>query len=176
MQRRSLVGATALLSIASLAPTRLVAAAMNTIDVGPWSFRAPSDWRQVESVNGIPYLESKDGTKGCYIKALTFGRTYGSATDAAAYLQGVHERNFFADPKAKWEVKQRSASTADATATSILDLLDASSNYRVLSVVVAATDAAVQVTLHDYACEDYQASVQAFEPVATSIRGPRGGA
>ena len=134
MQRRSLIGATALLSIASLAPSRLVAAAMNTIDVGPWSFRAPSDWRQAEVVHGIPYLESKDGTKGCYIKALTFGRTYRSATDAAAYVQGVHERNYFADSKAKWEVKQRSASTAGATASSILDLLDASSNYRVLSL------------------------------------------
>ena len=149
---------------------------MKTIDVGPWSFRAPSDWRQVESVNGIPYLESKDGTKGCYIKALTFGQTYPSPTNAAAYLQGVHERNYFADSKAKWEVKQRSASTAGATASSILDLLDAASNYRVLSVVVAATDVAVQLTLHDYACEDYDASAQSFEPIATSIRGPRSGA
>lgn len=143
---------------------------MNIIGVGAWEFDLPEDWELKEARSGVPYMESSDGTKGCYIKGITFGQAKGSGTEAAAYLQEVHERSFSSDPQAKWVAVDRSTSPRNHDCLSVLDLFDRQSNYRVLSVVLAAADEAIQITLHDYDCRDYDASSLFLAPVARSVR------
>ena len=52
---------------------------------------------------------------------------------------------------------------------SALDLLDRTASYRVLSFVVCDTRDAIQVTIHDYMCEDYAATQDRFADVEKSI-------
>lgn len=54
-------------------------------------------------------------------------------------------------------------------ARSSLDLFDQSANCRVLSLVLASTDDAVQVSVHDYWCEDYAESQSAFASLEASM-------
>ena len=143
---------------------------MNIIGVGIWEFELPEDWDQQECRSGVPYFEARDGTKGCYIKGVSFGRPQTSPESAAKYLQQVQERPFLADPKACWTVKERfGTETADGF-HSTLDLLDISACYRVLSVVLANQSEALQVSLHDYDCHDYEMSLHAFSAIAASLR------
>lgn len=143
---------------------------MNVIGVGNWEFELHEDWELQEPRSGVPYLETPDGTKGCYIKGITFGQPQSSAEVEAQYLQEAHESSFLADPEAKWIAVERNGSPAGQDFLSTLDLYDQGSNYRVLSVVLAATGEALQVTLHDYCCQDYKASVRGFAPIASSLR------
>jgi hypothetical protein len=146
---------------------------MNIIGVGSWEFELPEDWELQEARSGVPYMQASDGTKGCYIKGITFGQVRATGADAAAYLQEAHERGFTGGPESKWAVAARSLSSQGQDALSVLDLFDVRSNYRVLSVVLAAPGEALQVTLHDYDCRDYDASCLAFAHIVKSVRRAR---
>lgn len=143
---------------------------MNVIGVGLYEFELPDEWEQQEQGSGVPYFETQDGTKGCYIKGISFGQPQASHEAAAQYLQQVHERNIFADLKANWTVAERFGAETANGFLARLDLLDRTSTYRVLSVVLANQSEALQVTLHDYDCQDYEASLQAFAAIAASLR------
>ncbi len=175
MNRRKTIGVVAAAIVGGIAPIRVHAKPMNTIAVGPWEFEAPIDWKLQENSTTVPYMEAPDGTRGCYIKALTFGQTRKSAVEAADYLQEVHERNFLKDPEANWKTVERVSSHLGQTARPVLDLLDETSNYRVLSVVLATEREALQVTVHDYDCKDYGSSKRLLAPIAESLRGPKPG-
>jgi hypothetical protein len=143
---------------------------MNIIGVGMWEFELPEEWEQQEHRSGVPYFEARDGTKGCYIKGISFGQPQSSPEAAAQCLQEAQQRPFLTDPKARWVVEERiGAETADGF-LSKLDLVDRSSSYRVLSVVLANQSEALQVSLHDYDCQDYELSFQSFAAIAASLR------
>ena len=143
---------------------------MNIIGVGMWEFELPEEWEQQEPRSGVPYFEAPDGTKGCYIKGISFGQPQASAEAAAQYLQQAQERPFLGDSKSGWTIEERNgAKTADGF-FSRLDLFDRSSSYRVLSVVLANQSEALQVSLHDYDCQDYEQSLQIFAAIAASLR------
>ncbi|WP_370601416.1 hypothetical protein [Pseudomonas nitroreducens] len=143
---------------------------MSIIGIGRWEFELPEEWEQQEQESGVPYFETQDGTKGCYIKGISFGQPQASYEAAAQYLQQVHERNILADPKAYWTVVERFGAETANGFLARLDLLDKTRAYRVLSVVLANRSEALQVTLHDYDCQDYEASLQAFAAIADSLR------
>ena len=145
---------------------------MNAVSIGPWSLEIPASWKSVERKSGIPYVESPDGGKGCYIKAITFPETRQSAEEAAAYLQDGHERGYLRDVQAKWKAMDRSTRQVGAIAYSTLDLFDQSKSYRVLSLVAATRKVALQLTLHDYDCRNYDATAAAFVSILNSVHGP----
>jgi hypothetical protein len=145
--------------------------AMITVNAEHWKFQLPSDWHSVQTELRIPYLESGDGAKGCYVKEIAFREAYQSSREAANYLQRVHEQGFKNDPQAKWKVVDRSGVTVGSIFKSRLDMFDRDKSYRILSCVYANPRMAFQLTLHDYACERYVDSVRYFALIEDSIEG-----
>ena len=145
---------------------------MNNIDIDTWTLALPKDWvlDKKESI-GIPYFESTDGTKGSYIKSLRLPPTNKlTPAEAAMNIQRVHRQSFEKDPKSSWRVMRDENLNHEALAASLLDLFDKKNNYRVVSKVLVSGEVAVQLTLHDYYCQDYEASVRLLSPVIESLR------
>lgn len=141
------------------------------IDFGSWTFSLPQDWAlDKKHEPGVPFFESADRSKGCYVKLIT-RKTSGSTADFAADIQRVHRETLESLPGRSWRImSNESSSTADAATLATLDMFDSEHSYRVLSKVIANRDAAVQLTLHDYDCKDYAASLQSFASIADSLR------
>jgi hypothetical protein len=53
---------------------------------------------------------------------------------------------------------------------SAMDLLDHGKSYRVLSLVACDLQSAIQVIVHDYLCEDYEATRGRFSEIEHSIQ------
>jgi hypothetical protein len=66
---------------------------MQIIGIGPWEIEVPGNWNEKKSEDP-GYLESGDGTVGCYLKALTYKKSEKSARKIADDIQSVHERSF----------------------------------------------------------------------------------
>src|SRR5260221_5029198 len=145
MRRRQFVQAGTTLAILGFVCHSGAGTKMNTLIVGPWSFDLPADWKRRETQGTAPYMEAEDGTKGCYIWAITFPQPRASSEEAAAYLQDGHERVFMRDPTSKWKVVERSPAVVELPSRSVLDLFDESNSYRILSVVIATTRVAIQL-------------------------------
>jgi hypothetical protein len=86
----------------------------------------------------------------------------------ADYLQGVHFRNF-ADLESDWAVTDRRSIEDQMFCRSRLDLYDQKASYRVLSLVLRNASTAIQVSVHDYLCEDYGLTQDAFGELEASI-------
>lgn len=160
------------LSLANVARAASSYDETNQVELGIWTFILPSHWAlDKKRLPDAPYFESSDGSKGCYVKSLSFSPPpHRTAPQIAAHIQRVHRQAFEDDPKSKWRVMREESSSKGETAHSILDLFDKANSYRVLSKVLARGERAVQLTLHDYSCEDYAASVRFFSSIAESLR------
>lgn len=143
---------------------------MLMIELGSWRLSLPRDWAlDKKHAPGVPYFESADGSKGCYVKEIEGHRSSDSAAKLAADIQRIQRQSLEAVAGRKWRVMaDESSSTADGT-LAVLDLFDSEHSYRVLSKVIAGKDRAVQLTLHDYDCKDYAASVKFFAPIVASL-------
>jgi hypothetical protein len=143
------------------------------IELGSWTFSLPKDWvLDKEHEPGVPYFESADGTKGCYVKLIGRKQPSGTAPEFAADIQRIHRQALEALPGRKWRIMSDESSSTAGVTIATLDMFDSEHAYRVLSKVIASRDAAVQLTLHDYDCGDYVASRQSFLPIVESL-GPR---
>ena len=148
----------------------------STVEIDDWAVDLPSGWRATDNGIGVPYFESEDKAKGCYLKAIAFAQAHTSAKAAAAHIQSIQERIFTEQPGTKWKVVARSSVSHAGVERSELDLYDDKAGYRVLSIVLATAHKGLQVTLHDYACASYAVSVRLFEPISRSVRGRKPGA
>jgi hypothetical protein len=159
-----------LLSPAAPSGAQAPSADMLVMELGSWRFSLPRDWAlDKKHAPGVPYFESADGSKGCYVKEIGGHRDSGSAAKLAADVQRIQRKSLEAVAGHKWRIMaDESSSTADGT-LAVLDLFDSEHSYRVLSKVIAGKDGAVQLTLHDYDCKDYAASVKFFAPIAASL-------
>src|SRR5215471_6020473 len=62
------------------------------LEIGPWTLVLPDTWKPSQQKKGVPYFESHDMSKGCYIKAIEIGAPGGSPEELAESLQSVQER------------------------------------------------------------------------------------
>mgnify|MGYP003447088150 CR=1 FL=1 len=143
---------------------------MQIAGAGPWELGVPSGWSFKDHGTDAAYLEAPDGTRGCYIKTIELKEPKPSAEALSDYLQRVHEKSFHDATSNTWKVVARQGAQDGEFFRSQLDLLDKESAYRVLSLVVSSASYAVQVTVHDYLCQDYERTKGDFAPMATSIR------
>lgn len=51
-----------------------------------------------------------------------------------------------------------------------LDMYDQENQYRVLSLVLALPNEALQVTIHNYLCDEYSGNQNAYDEVALLLR------
>ena len=137
--------------------------------IGAWEFQVPEGWEPEDQDSKVSYLVAPDGAAGMYVKHIDLAEPYPSAHSLATYLQNVHEAAFCNLDDASWDVMERRDSVDMDLHRSALDLLDRTASYRVLSFVVCDTRDAIQVTIHDYMCEDYAATQDRFADVEKSI-------
>jgi hypothetical protein len=142
---------------------------MPIAEIGPWEFLVPDSWNLKENDSGVSYFEAPDGTQGMYIKSIELKAPKDSAHDLADYIQGIHQRSF-EDPNAsQWRIADRRGVLDGMLYRSALDMYDQASAYRVLSLVVSDAQQAIQVTVHDYLCEDYTAAKDSYVEIEESI-------
>jgi len=149
---------------------------MPTAEIERWAFYVPEDWCFKDQGIGISYLEAPDGTKGMYAKTIALDSPKSAPWELADYVQTAHRNGFEDDPQADWVVAERRGTEEGELYRSVLDLLDKRADYRVLSIVLCDTQHAVQITMHDYLCTDYEATKEAFAEVERSIRKEAGAA
>jgi hypothetical protein len=175
MHRRTLITAIAALFGKISLPEIAYAASPTSdsvqLEIGPWAFSLPAGWvlnRKHEP--DVPYFESSDGSKGCYVKSLRFNQPPPrTPMEIAAYIQRIHKQSFEKDTKAKWRVIRDEIESKNSVVYASLDLFDRPRKYHVLSKVLVLGEQAVQLTLHDYNCEDYDASVLYFSVISASL-------
>ena len=142
---------------------------MQIAQIGSWEFEMPEGFSHKANESSNSYFENEEGTVGLYIKAIELSEPRPTARHVAEYIQDVHLRGFTEGTTSAWEVVDQRLSTDGGLARSALDLFDDSANYRVLSLVVATNEAAVQITAHDYWCENYAATQGRFSTLEASI-------
>ena len=128
----------------------------------------PDGWASKES-NGSDYFEALDGTKGLYVKAIELSDPKETARELADYIQDVHFRAFADLDESAWAVVDQLAVDVHQFCRSRLDLYDSEANYRVLSLVLCDASKAIQVSVHDYFCENYPASRGDFSDLEKSV-------
>lgn len=142
---------------------------MQSAEIGPWEFSVPDHWNIKIFEGGLTYFESPEGAHGMYVKSVELEAQRDSAQDVATYIQDVHHRNFTSDPDSRWRVVDRRGTLDGTLYRSSLDMFDSAATYRVLSLVVCDTQRAIQVTIHDYLCDDYSSAKNSYADVECSI-------
>ena len=92
-----------------------------------------------------------------------------SAKELSDYIQATHQASFESDASSTWNVEGRRDSHLGSMHRSALDMYDREASYRVLSLVLCDDRQAIEVTLHDYFCEDYEATKADFDIIEQSI-------
>jgi hypothetical protein len=142
---------------------------MTTVLIGSWEFDIPVDWNDTEET-GFGYLESSDGSIGCYIKSIVPTESKITARALSEDIQTIHETNLRKATKGNWQVVARNSSDDNLYFRSQLDMLDETNKYRVLSLVLASPKDALQVTIHNYLCENYTANRDEYRATELSLR------
>lgn len=142
---------------------------MQIAQIGPWEFEMPEGWQHKPNETSNSYFESEDGTSGMYVKSIALSEPKPTPAHLARYVQDIHFSGFTEGTTNSWEVVEQRMSTEGGLARSALDILDSSANYRVLSLVLATSTEAVQISIHDYWCEDYAASQHAYSSLEASL-------
>lgn len=142
---------------------------MRIAQIGPWEFEMPDGWLCKPDETSNSYFVNEEGTKGLYVKAIDLPEPKATAENLADYVQEVHFRGFCESTTNSWEVVDRRSSTEGELVRYTLDIYDETANYRVLSLVVSTADTAIQVSVHDYWCEDYAATRDDFATLEASI-------
>ena len=137
--------------------------------VGSWEFVFPDGWVSKNNESSTSYFEDPEGSKGLYVKDIQLQEPYETSLQLSRYIQEVHERSFTEATTNDWEIVDARNESDGHLTRSALDLLDTRANYRVLSLVVCDHRTAIQLTFHDYWCEDYKATRSVFSEVENSI-------
>lgn len=169
MRRRFLIFVISLFSAFSAKSKAGLSTKMKIIGIGPWELEVPRDWNEKKS-EGPGYFESSDGTVGCYLKALTYKDSEKSAQKIANDIQSIHERSFRNATKGHWKVMSQENQGDGLNFRSRLDMYDQENQYRVLSLVLASPNEALQVTIHNYLCVEYSSNRNAYDEVGLSLR------
>lgn len=142
---------------------------MQIAQVGSWEFEMPDGWAHKANESSPSYFEEPGGSKGLYVKVIELSEPHATPQEAAEYVQRVHLQSFTEATTCAWKVVNTKLSQEHEFARAVLDLYDAKANYRVLSLVVCNCQSALQITVHDYSCEHYSTSQDAFAQLESSI-------
>lgn len=144
----------------------------DTIYTETWSIALPTDWRgQGETEEGALYFESADGTKAFYVSTwdLSDAAPQTSAQVAASFkqagLNALQEMDGYVWTTIADEMVQGETSTVV-----LLDSIAETKNYRIAGKVLTCLPIVVRAAFHDYACSDYEASMNYFAPIIASLR------
>jgi len=142
---------------------------MQIARIGPWEFEMPDGWAHKPNDASNSYFENDEGTRGLYVKAIELAAPKASAAEFAEHIQDIHWRSFTEEPGKTWRIAEQRKASEGELARSALDIHDAAANYRILSLVLASAVDAIQVTVHDYWCEDYGRTRADFARLEASI-------
>ena len=142
---------------------------MPIASIGTWEFLVPDNWNLKGTDDGVSYLESEDRTNGMYVKCIELQEPKGTARAFAEYIQNTHEASFRSLRDADWQVVNKRDTEDRLLHRSALDMLDRKASYRVLSLVACDVRGAIQLTLHDYLCENYESVKDCFAKIESSI-------
>ena len=143
---------------------------MPLAEIGRWEFFIPDEWPSKDPEPGVSYFESLDGRMGLYAKSIHPTRPESTARDLAKDVQHSHFSGYNSDADMEWHVMEDTFQNEGDIVRSTLELWDESRCYRVLSLVLATASDAVQVTLHDYDCDEYIAENLPFNRIQNSLR------
>lgn len=143
----------------------------NIISTDQWQILLPSDWAQKPQTDGPGsfYFEADDGSKGGYISVFTRTDADSPALADLAAWRDKEIRNLHAMIDHDWEILEEWQHDEGGTAISASDCLERTKNYRIVCLRMTQFPWLVRVSLHDYACTDYETSKQAFLPLIDSF-------
>ncbi len=142
---------------------------MQAIRIGPWELHIPADWSEKKN-DDAPYLESSDETVGCYLKLLKYKDSGLPAQKISDEIQSIHEHSFRDAAKGHWQVMAQGSQRENLYVRSRLDMYNRESQYRILSLVLASDGEALQLSIHNYLCQDYARDRDTYEAIALSLR------
>jgi hypothetical protein len=142
---------------------------MNLAQIDQWEFEMPEGMHRKQNSSSNSYFETEDRTVGLYVKCVKGSEHDNSASQLAELIQNAHLHAFTQGIESTWKIVNQTLFTDSGLVRSTIDLYDASANYRVLSFVVSSRQSAIQVTVHDYWCEDYQSTINRFSAIESSI-------
>lgn len=143
---------------------------MTIASIGDWEFFVPDGWALKDNGVGVSYIVSPDGAAGMYVTCIRLNAPKANGRDLADYLHETHKASFEALDGANWRLVDRRDAASNGLHRSALDLLDKGASYRVLSLVVCDSQEAIQITVHDYLCDDYDATRGQFSEIEDSIQ------
>ena len=137
--------------------------------IGPWEFAIPQGWTAKDNEVSNAYFEEPAGTMGLYVQAIELAQPRAAARQVADHIQDLRYRGFTNSVDNGWNVVDRRSEVDGVLFRSALDLYDSRASYRALSLVLCDRNTALQLTLHDYWCEDYEARREVFSEIEKSM-------
>ncbi|HYD59523.1 MAG TPA: hypothetical protein VEC35_04175 [Noviherbaspirillum sp.] len=143
-----------------------------TIRTDIWQMSLPADWEERKTADGKSlYFESRDGTKGLYIATWSLAADdRRTAEEVAGSFKAADLRALDAMDGYAWQIVNQVNRAIGQACVAITDCLATEKCYRSLGKILAAPPLVVKASFHDYACTDYQLSVDYFAPVIDSLR------
>lgn len=137
-----------------------------------WQLMIPPDWEeQGEDENGILYFQSADQSKGFYISVLRLSQSdhKGDPDGVLQTIRAAEMDSFTQMEEYQWTFSEGSIPADGATRSAIVEAHDPAHQYRITAKIIVALPFVVRASFHDYACEDYDASRQYFDPIIGSL-------
>jgi hypothetical protein len=144
----------------------------HTIHTDIWQMSLPSDWTQREVSSGKSlYFEAADGTKGVYLTTWTLGEgDQRTAEDVSASFRQADLQSLMNMPGYAGQTISEVTRSTGLACVSITDCLVAEKNYRTVGKILVVSPLVVKASFHDYACSDYDASLNYFAPMIDSLQ------
>ncbi|HJV84407.1 MAG TPA: hypothetical protein VJ698_02945 [Noviherbaspirillum sp.] len=143
-----------------------------TIHTDFWLLKVPQDWSERPTDDGKSiYLESADGTKGAYLTTWTLGEDDDRpAEELAAAFRIADLKSLENMAGYRWKIMAEITRGTGNACVSITDYLDTEKNHRAVGKILAAPPVVIRATFHDYACINYDASLDYFAPIVDSLQ------
>lgn len=143
-----------------------------TIHTDFWLMKVPPDWSERPTGDGKSiYLESADGAKGAYLTAWTLSEDDDRpAEEIAAAFREADLRSLVNMAGYRWKIMAELSRGTGNACVSIADYLEAEKTHRAIGKILVAPPVVIRATFHDYACSDYDASLDYFAPIVDSLQ------
>lgn len=143
----------------------------NTISTDQWQISLPADWTHQQNPEnpGQYYFEAADGSQGAYLTVFTRSNPDSPALGELATWRDMEIQNLHAMADHHWEIVDEWQHDEAGVAFSGSDCLERSRGYRIVCLRMTQFPWLVRVSLHDYACNDYETSKQVFLPIIDSL-------
>jgi hypothetical protein len=144
----------------------------NSVETDAWFIQLPSDWVEKKTTLGAEklYFESPDEAKGLYISTIRVGPDdHRSPMEHLKVVKGILEKSLNDMAGYKWVRIQDKAYADLETGELLLDNYDRENQYRIVTRVVVNLPYLSTVSVHDYLCDDLDASNELLLPILNSF-------